>query len=92
MLFFPFLFLSFLAQVRHPLIYCLLLSCPQIVTARIMTSSLCRFAGGLSEKKQEHTTGFGAGFFPFDCPAKMLGVDVIFGQILIEIDLRKAKS
>ena len=36
------------------------LSCPQIVTARIMMSRLCPFAGGLSEKKQEHTTPKGA--------------------------------
>ena len=39
------------AQVWHPLIYCLLLPCPQIVAARIMTSHLCCLVRAISEKK-----------------------------------------
>ena len=46
----------FHSQVAHPLTPPLLLSCPQIVTARIMTSQLPCFVGGLSKKKQTLTT------------------------------------
>ena len=46
----------FRSQVAHPLTISLLLSCPQIVTARIMTSRVHCFVGGLSKKKQTLTT------------------------------------
>ena len=48
--FFTFAYLLFYSQVGHPLTLSLLLSCPQISTAHIMTSKQCSFVGGLSEK------------------------------------------
>ena len=46
----------FRSQVARPLTHSLLLSCPQIATACIMTSQLPCFVGELSKKKQTLTT------------------------------------
>ena len=48
-----FAYLHFWSQVGHPLTLALPLSCPQISTAYIMTSSVSVLAGGLSLKKAE---------------------------------------
>ena len=48
---FSLFFLSYYAQVRPPLINFLVLPCPQIITARIMTSHLCLLARAISKKK-----------------------------------------
>ena len=47
---------KFRSQVAPPLTLHLPLSCPQIVTARIMTSWVHCLVGGLSKKKQTLTT------------------------------------
>ena len=52
----PFATSLFRSQVAPPLTLPLLLSCPQIVTARILTSQLHCLVGGLSKKKQTLTT------------------------------------
>ena len=47
----PLIFLLFYSQVGHSLTLFILLSCPQISTARSMTSQQSSFVGRLSEKK-----------------------------------------
>ena len=51
--FFPFAYLLFYSQVGHSLTISLPLSCPQIVTAHIMTSRKRHFVERLSEKKAD---------------------------------------
>ena len=52
----PSLPLLFYSQVSHSLTLSLPLSCPQIVTARIVMSQQSCFVGRLSKKKQALTT------------------------------------